>query len=70
MDYRNLKDPRILKIVQNARKFDNPLLQNEDVVNLLLKKEKFELNEDEQKLLEEIFEQLHLAKDSIQLSKN
>lgn len=70
MNYRNLKDPRVLKIVQNAIKFDNPLLQNEDVVNLLLKKEKFELSEDEQKLLEEIFKQLHLAKDSIQLSKN
>ncbi|ASM40130.1 acetyltransferase [Campylobacter sp. RM12327] len=70
MDYRNLKNPIVMKIVENAIKFDNDLLKNEEVVKILLKKEKMELNEDEQKLLEEIFEKLHLAKDNIQLSKN
>lgn len=70
MNYKNFKNPNILKIVQNAIKFDNPLLQNKEVVEILLTKEKINLNEDEQKLLEEIFENLHLAKDSIELSKN
>lgn len=71
MAYENFKnqDPRALKIVQNARKFDVEILQNEAIVKSFLDSEKMELNESERLKIEEIFKILMKIEEDTQLSK-
>ncbi len=71
MAYENFKnqDPRALKIVQNARKFDVEILQNEAIVKSFLGSEKMELNESERLKSEEIFKILMKIEEDTQLSK-
>ncbi|WP_169754780.1 acetyltransferase [Campylobacter curvus] len=71
MAYENFKnqDPRALKIVQNARKFDVEILQNEAIVKSFLGSEKMELNESERLKIEEIFKILMKIEEDTQLSK-
>jgi len=69
--YENFKnqDLRALKIVQNARKFDVEILQNEAIVKSFLNSEKMELNESERLNIEEIFKILMKIEEDTQLSK-
>jgi len=69
--YENFKnqDPRALKIVQNARKFDVEILQNEAIVKSFLNSDKMELNESERLKIEEIFKILMKIEEDTQLSK-
>ena len=71
MAYENFKnqDPRALKIVQNARKFDVEILQNEAIVKSFLNSDKMELNESERLKIEEIFKILMKIEADTQLSK-
>ncbi|MBN7289108.1 acetyltransferase [Campylobacter curvus] len=71
MAYENFKnqDLRALKIVQNARKFDVEILQNEAIVKSFLNSEKMELNESERLNIEEIFKILMKIEEDTQLSK-
>lgn len=71
MAYENFKnqDSRALKIVQNARKFDVEILQNEAIVKSFLNSDKMELNESERLKIEEIFKILMKIEEDIQLSK-
>ncbi|WP_169784564.1 acetyltransferase [Campylobacter curvus] len=71
MAYENFKnqDLRALKIVQNARKFDVEILQNEAIVKSFLGSEKMELNESERLKIEEIFKILMKIEEDTQLSK-
>ncbi|EAT99425.1 MULTISPECIES: hypothetical protein [Campylobacter] len=71
MAYENFKnqDPRALKIVQNARKFDVEILQNEAIVKSFLNSDKMELNESERLKIEEIFKILMKIEEDTQLSK-
>ncbi|WP_316370332.1 acetyltransferase [Campylobacter sp.] len=58
-----------MKIVQNARKFDVEILQNEAIVKSFLNSEKMELNESERLNIEEIFKILMKIEEDTQLSK-
>ncbi|QKF60673.1 hypothetical protein [Campylobacter curvus] len=71
MAYENFKnqDLRALKIVQNARKFDVEILQNEAIVKSFLNSDKMELNESERLKIEEIFKILMKIEEDTQLSK-
>ncbi|WP_169778437.1 acetyltransferase [Campylobacter curvus] len=71
MAYENFKnqDPRALKIVQNARKFDVEILQNEAIVKSFLNSDKMEINESERLNIEEIFKILMKIEEDTQLSK-
>ena len=71
MAYENFKnqDLRAWKIVQNARKFDVEILQNEAIVKSFLNSDKMELNESERLKIEEIFKILMKIEEDTQLSK-
>lgn len=71
MAYENFKnqDLRALKIVQNARKFDVEILQNEAIVKSFLNSRKMEINESERLKIEEIFKILMKIEEDTQLSK-
>ena len=71
MAYENFKnqDLRALKIVQNARKFDVEILQNEAIVKSFLNSDKMEINESERLNIEEIFKILMKIEEDTQLSK-
>ncbi|WP_249321902.1 acetyltransferase [Campylobacter curvus] len=58
-----------MKIVQNARKFDVEILQNEAIVKSFLNSDKMELNESERLKIEEIFKILMKIEEDTQLSK-
>ncbi|MFC2492440.1 MAG: acetyltransferase [Campylobacter curvus] len=58
-----------MKIVQNARKFDVEILQNEAIVKSFLNSRKMEINESERLKIEEIFKILMKIEEDTQLSK-
>lgn len=71
MSYKNLaKNLDILQITQNATKFSVKNLQNENVVEILLKSAEICLKNDEKEQISKIFTKLNEAKSSIELSKN
>lgn len=63
-----IKDLRIAKIAQNARKFGISRLSNEDLIAELLSCKRVFLNSKERELVEEIFVKLIKIEEQVQLS--
>ena len=70
MPYENFKSKNLLaaKIAANARKFGVQTLQNEELVNILLKAEKLEISAERREAAERIFTGLMNIEESVQLS--
>ncbi|MBE3021837.1 acetyltransferase [Campylobacter sp. RM13119] len=64
-----IKDPRVAKIIENAKKFDIEALENEAMLKTLLASQKFTLSQNERDSIEEIFVKLMKIEEEIQLSK-
>ncbi|MBE2984451.1 acetyltransferase [Campylobacter sp. RM9344] len=63
-----IKDPRVAKIIENAKKFDIEALENEAMLKTLLASQKFTLSQNERDSIEEIFVKLMKIEEEIQLS--
>ncbi len=70
MPYENFKSKNHLaaKIAANARKFGVQTLQNEELVNILLRAEKLEISAERREATERIFTGLMNIEESVQLS--
>ena len=70
MPYENFKSKNHLaaKIAANARKFGVQTLQNEELVNILLRAEKLEISAERREAAERIFKGLMNIEESVQLS--
>lgn len=71
MGYENFatRDVRLAKIIQNARKFDSPALQNQQLLMAFSNAAKINLSDDERASLEKIFLNLMKIEKDVQLSK-
>jgi len=70
MPYENFKskNPLAAKIAVNARKFDVPTLQNEELVNLLLNEKKIEISSEQKEAARRVFTGLMKIEEIVQLS--
>lgn len=62
------KDLRVVKIIQNAKKFEVERLQNEALVKEFLNREQISLSEDERENIRQIFINLMKIEEEVQLS--
>lgn len=62
------KDLRVVKIIQNAKKFGAERLQNEALVKEFLNREQISLSEDERENIRQIFINLMKIEEEVQLS--
>ena len=71
MSYENFKskNPLVLKITTNARKFGAETLQNEEFVSILLNAKKLEILSEQRQAMAEIFAKLIKIEEDSQLSK-
>ncbi len=71
MPYENFKskNPLVLKITTNARKFGVETLQNEEFVSILLDVKKLEILSEQRQTMAEIFAKLIKIEEDSQLSK-
>lgn len=62
------KDLRVVKIIQNAKKFGVERLQNEALVKEFLNREQISLSENERENIRQIFINLMKIEEEVQLS--